>query len=157
MKNRIWTIALRALLVVPLAFAQSTSLKDFKHWSPQEGSWAEDPEAPGTYSKDVIGSAKTGNWIMYVKFNPGAWANWHWHSNPQMMYIVSGTMNYEVRPHQIMKLTPGSYVIVPARALHNGTCISKEPCTFFIENPLPNDRHMTDANGKELNQNRNQR
>jgi len=138
------------LLVLPLLFAQSTSLKQFKHWDPEEGAWMEDADAPGTYSKTVTGSAASGNWIMYVKFNPGAWANWHWHRNLQTMYVVSGTMKYEVKPNPEMTLRPGSYVIVPARALHNGTCVSKEPCTFFIENLQPNDRHMTDANGKEL-------
>ncbi|HEY3454226.1 MAG TPA: cupin domain-containing protein [Bryobacteraceae bacterium] len=110
----------------------------------------EDSDAPGTYGKDVIGTAQTGNWVMYVKFNPGAWANWHWHKNPQSIYMVSGTMNYEVKPHPMVKLTPGSYMVIPARALHNGNCLGNEPCTLFIENLLPNDKHATDANGKEL-------
>ena len=127
-----------------LKFAEPYA-QPFEHWSPNEGSWTEYPDAPGTYGKDVIGNAKTGNWVMFVKFDPGAWANWHWHSNPQTMFVVSGTMNYEVKPHPVMKLTPGSFVVVPARALHNGTCVSQEPCTFFIENHLPNDKHMTEA------------
>ena len=138
------------LLSLRLASGQATSVEKFQFWSPEKQSLTEDPDAPGTYGMDVTGNAKTGNWIMFVKFKPGAWANWHWHRNAQRMYVVSGTMNYEVKPHPVMKLTPGSYVVVPARALHNGTCISKEPCTFFIENPLPNDKHMTDASGKEL-------
>jgi quercetin dioxygenase-like cupin family protein len=138
------------LLVLPLVFAQKTSLDQFTHWDPEEGAWAEDADAPGTYGKTVMGSASSGNWIMYVKFNPGAWANWHWHRNAQTMYVVSGTMKYEVKPQPVMTLKAGSFVIVPARALHNGTCVSKEPCMFFIENPQPNDKHMTDANGKEL-------
>src|SRR5262249_44075798 len=93
-------------LVLPLLFAQSTSLKQFKHWDPEEGAWVEDADAPGTYSKTVTGSATSGNWIMYVKFNPGAWANWHWHRNLQTMYVVSGTMKYEVKPNPEMTLKP---------------------------------------------------
>ena len=79
----------------------------------------------------------------------GACVKWHWHSNPQTMYVVSGVMNYEVKPNPAVRLTAGSYLVL-GRALHNGTRISKEPCTIFIENPLPNDKHMTDENGNAL-------
>jgi quercetin dioxygenase-like cupin family protein len=66
------------------------------------------------------------------------------------MFGVAGTMEYEIRPNPKFKLGAGSYVVIPSHALHNGTCISKEPCFFFIENLLPNDKHMTDAAGKEI-------
>jgi mannose-6-phosphate isomerase-like protein (cupin superfamily) len=49
--------------------------------------------SPGTYGKTVTGSASTGNWVMYAKVNPGAWIKWHWRSNPQTLYVVSGTMD----------------------------------------------------------------
>lgn len=149
MKNRVLLLA-GILLLVPLAFAQGAGAKDSVYWNPSEGQWTEDPDALGTYSKNVTGSSSTGNWVMYVKVNPGAWINWHWHSNPQTLFVVSGTMNYEVRPRPSVKLMAGSFLVIPGRALHNGTCVSKEPCTFFINNPLPNDKHMTDANGKEI-------
>jgi len=148
MKNYLYLLTL--LIVLPIASGQSTGVKDFMRWSPEEGQWKEDPDAPGTYSKTVTGSASTGNWNVYVKVNSGARINWHWHRNSQTMYIVSGAMEYEVKPHPPMRLTLGSYVVVPAHALHNGTCVSQEPCTFFIENLLPNDKHMTDAGGNEI-------
>ena len=100
----------------------------------------------------VTGSPSTGNWVMYVKISPGAWINWHWHTNPQTLYVVNGTMDYEVKPQPSVKLTPGSYLVVPGHALHNGTCITKEPCLFFIVNDLSNDKHMTDTSGNELKQ-----
>ena len=119
------------------------------YWTPERGKWVEDPDAPGTFGNSVQGSARTGNWVVYVKVNPGASINWHWHSQSQALYGVSGTMDYEVAPHGKLKLLAGSYLVIPGRALHNGACISKEACTFFIENPLPNDKHMTDAEGRE--------
>jgi quercetin dioxygenase-like cupin family protein len=123
--------------------------QNFTFWSPEHGNWVEDPDAPGTFDKNVSGNPRTGNWVMFVKVNPGASINWHWHTHSQMIYGVSGTMTYEVKPHQPLKLLAGSYLVIPGRALHNGSCISKEPCTFFIENPRPNDKHMTDAEGRE--------
>ncbi|HKN61773.1 MAG TPA: cupin domain-containing protein [Candidatus Acidoferrales bacterium] len=147
---------LAVLVMAALVFAVAAHTKGtdaqtkFAYWTPQSAQWIEDPDARGTYGVNVSGNASTGNWVMYVKVNPGAWTNWHWHTNSQTMYVVSGTMDYEVRPQPAVKLTPGSYLVVPGHALHNGTCISKEPCTFFIENPLPNDKHMTDSNGSEL-------
>ena len=138
-----------------MALAQSGSkLSDarteFAYWTPEKGQWTEDSDAPGTYGMNVTGSTTAGNWVMYVKVNPGAWVNWHWHSNAQTMYVVSGTMDYEVRPQPSVKLTEGSYLVVPGHAPHNGTCISKEPCFFFIVNLLPNDKHMTDSSGNGL-------
>lgn len=143
-------------VISSFVFGQSATEKvtnssgDLNYWTPEKGQWIEDPDAPGTFSKKVTGSQTTGQWVMYVKVNPGAWINWHWHSNPQTIYAVSGTMDYEVRPFPKVKLTAGSYLVTPGHALHNGTCTSKEACIFFIENPLPNDKHMTDASGNEL-------
>ena len=145
---RITLIAL-GLLLARCAVAQSAK-HDFVHWNPEDGKWIEDPDAPGTYGKNVTGNASTGNWVTYVKVDPGAWINWHWHTNAQTIFAVSGTMDYTVKPQPNVKLSAGSYLVIPGHALHNGTCVSKEPCTFFIENPLPNDKHMTDANGNEL-------
>jgi len=144
------------LVISTLVFGQSAkenrtnSTPDSRYWTPEKGQWMEDSDAPGTYGMNVTGSAATGQWVMYAKVNPGAWVNWHWHSNSQTMYVVSGVMDYEVKPNPAVRLAAGSYLVVPGRALHNGTCISKEPCTFFIENPLPNDKHMTDENGNTL-------
>jgi oxalate decarboxylase/phosphoglucose isomerase-like protein (cupin superfamily) len=95
------------LIISSLVFGQSAAPEkvtsretSFTYWTPETGQWVEDPDAPGTYGKDVTGSPATGNWVMYVKINPGAWIKWHWHSNPQTIYAVSGTMDYEVRPHK---------------------------------------------------------
>jgi quercetin dioxygenase-like cupin family protein len=120
-----------------------------KQFNPEAGTWTEDPDAPHTFSKVVTGDAAHGNWIMYVKIDPGASINWHWHSNPQSMFGVGGTMEYEIEPAPKFQFGQGSFVIVPGHALHNGRCVSKEPCYFFIENLLPNDKHMTDENGFE--------
>ena len=155
--NKPASVVLGIVIISSLIFGQSAAPEKvtspettFTYWTPETGQWMEDPDAPGTYGKNVTGSAATGNWVMYVKINPGAWINWHWHSNSQTLYAVGGTMEYEVRPHKTVKLIPGSYLVVPGHALHNGTCISKEPCLFFIENLLPNDKHMTDASGNEV-------
>jgi quercetin dioxygenase-like cupin family protein len=156
MNNRVWLLA-AVFVISPLLLAQSattakapTPNTGYAYWNPEQGQWFEDPDAPGTYGKTVTGNALTGNWVMYAKVRPGAWINWHWHSNPQTLYVVSGTMDYEVKPQPSVKLTPGSYLVILGRALHNGTCVTKEACTFFIVNDQPNDKHMTDASGNEL-------
>jgi quercetin dioxygenase-like cupin family protein len=148
----------RALIAVALfvGLAQNTCDSQaaqtplgLNRFNPQAGTWTEDPDAPHTYSKRVTGEAAHGEWIVYVMIDPGAWINWHWHSNPQNMFGVSGTMEYEIKPAPKFKFGAGSFAIVPAHAVHNGQCVSKEPCYFFIENLLPNDKHMTDENGVE--------
>ena len=121
-----------------------------EQFNPAAGKWTEDPDAPHTWSQLVRGDPAHGHWIMYVKIDPGAWINWHWHSNPQSMFGVSGTMEYEIKPAPKFTFGPGSFAVIPSHALHNGQCISKEPCYFFIENLLPNDKHMTDETGAPL-------
>ena len=150
MTRAMMAVALVAGLAQSLTAQQASQAQfDMKRFDPEAGSWVEDPDAPRTYDKVVSGDPMHGHWIMYVKIDPGAWINWHWHSNPQSMFGVSGTMEYEIKPAAKFKFGAGSFVIVPGHALHNGRCISKEPCYFFIENLLPNDKHMTDENGVE--------
>ena len=56
----------------------------------------------------------------------------HWHTSAERMVLVSGELDvtYEGQPTTHMKT--GTYAYGPAKAVHNGKCISKEACVLFI-------------------------
>jgi hypothetical protein len=70
------SLVLGILIISSLSFAQGAVPQkvpgpetSFTYWTPETGQWMEDPDAPGTYGKDVIGSAATGNWVMYDRLH----------------------------------------------------------------------------------------
>ena len=62
----------------------------------------------------------------------------HWHTSPERMTLLSGAMNVNYTGQPTTKLETGMYAYGPAKAVHDGRCISDEPCVLFIafEEPL---------------------
>jgi hypothetical protein len=62
----------------------------------------------------------------------------HWHTSPERMTLLSGAMNVNYKGQPTTKLKTGMYAYGPAKAVHDGSCISEEPCVLFIafEEPL---------------------
>jgi mannose-6-phosphate isomerase-like protein (cupin superfamily) len=62
----------------------------------------------------------------------------HWHTSPERMTLLSGTLNVTYKGQSTTKLKTGMYAYGPAKAVHDGRCVSDEPCVLFIafEDPL---------------------
>jgi len=62
----------------------------------------------------------------------------HWHTSPERMTLLSGSMNVNYQGQPTTALKTGMYAYGPAKAVHSGSCISSEPCVLFIafEEPL---------------------
>ncbi len=114
---------------------RTTLNTEFVHWSPEQGHWLEDTDAPGTYGKNVTGSASEGNWVMYAKVNPGTWINWHWHRNAQTLHVVSGTMVFEVNPQPRVKLGRAPTSSFPDTRCTTGLASAKSHARFSSEPP----------------------
>jgi quercetin dioxygenase-like cupin family protein len=120
-------------------------------WDTSHSKWVDDPSVPGMSYKPVTGDPEKGRSVRYVKFEPGASIGWHWHPHPEIVYGESGTLQYRVKKTgEAIQVGSGSYGTVPDHVIHKATCISEEPCIFFVENMFPNARHMVDENGKDL-------
>ena len=54
------------------------------------------------------------------------------------MTLLSGTLHVNYTGQPTTKLETGMYAYGPAKAVHDGRCISTEPCVLFIafEDPL---------------------
>jgi len=62
----------------------------------------------------------------------------HWHTSPERMTLLSGAMDVSYKGQPTTKLKTGMYAYGPAKAVHEGRCISDVPCVLFIafEEPL---------------------
>jgi mannose-6-phosphate isomerase-like protein (cupin superfamily) len=62
----------------------------------------------------------------------------HWHTSPERMILLSGSLNVNYRGQPTTELETGMYAYGPAKAVHDARCISDEPCVLFIafEDPL---------------------
>ncbi len=58
----------------------------------------------------------------------------HVHSHPYHGIVISGTMTNPMKGEsgKPKEMDPGSYWYVPANAVHQTACISKEPCEFYM-------------------------
>lgn len=65
----------------------------------------------------------------------------HWHSSAERMVLVAGELLVEYFGHKPATLKVGSYAYGPARAPHQATCKSSEPCVLFIAFEGPVDAH----------------
>jgi quercetin dioxygenase-like cupin family protein len=76
-----------------------------------------------------------------VDFDPGYVAPWHTHPGEEIIYVLEGTIEYEVqgRPAKIYK--PGEVLIVPAETPHTaknvGTTNAAELATYIVEKGKP--------------------
>ena len=62
----------------------------------------------------------------------------HNHTSAERMVLISGEMNVNYVGQETTQLVPGSYAYGPPLAVHDGSCVSAEPCLLFIafEDPV---------------------
>jgi quercetin dioxygenase-like cupin family protein len=65
----------------------------------------------------------------------------HWHTSPERMVLVAGELLVEYFGHTPATLKAGTYAYGPAKAPHQATCKSAEPCVLFIAFEGPVDAH----------------
>ncbi len=56
----------------------------------------------------------------------------HWHTSAERMVLVSGEMDVTYKGQATTHLKTGMYAYGPAMAVHEGKCVSKEPCVLVI-------------------------
>ena len=129
----------------------SQAAEGTKYWTSDGGKWMEDPAAHGTSSLLVSGNpAKGGPSIMYVKFVPEAAMGWHWHPGAETYYGESGRLEVHILGStRILAIGKGTYAMVPANVVHRGTCVSKEPCFFYL-NEASSVKNMVDEHGNSI-------
>ena len=65
----------------------------------------------------------------------------HWHTSAERMVLVGGQLLVEYFGHKPATLEKGMYAYGPAKAPHQATCKSEDPCVLFIAFEGPVDAH----------------
>lgn len=62
----------------------------------------------------------------------------HWHTSPERMVLLSGTLKVTYDNQKTEVLKTGSYAYGPSKRAHTAFCEKGEPCILFIafENPI---------------------
>ena len=89
-----------------------------------------DPTAPG---REVI--------QVRVDFDPGYVAPWHTHPGEEMIYVIEGTLQYQIEGQPDATVKSGHVLFVPAGAIHSvkniGSGNGAELATYVVEKGKP--------------------
>lgn len=72
-----------------------------------------------------------------VEIDPGVTSAKHWHPGEELVYIIEGTIEYQVAGKPPVMLKPGEVLYIPAGAVHAAKNVGKdngaELATYFVE------------------------
>jgi quercetin dioxygenase-like cupin family protein len=76
-----------------------------------------------------------------VEFQPGYVAPRHTHPGEEIIYVVEGTLEYEIGDQPPVTVKPGDVLFVPAGTVHTarnlGSGIGAEIATYIVEKQKP--------------------
>lgn len=76
-----------------------------------------------------------------IDIAPGAVAPWHRHPGEEVIYIIEGTLEYQLEGHQPVTLEAGQVLFVPAGVAHmarnRGSTNGAELATYIVEKGKP--------------------
>lgn len=76
-----------------------------------------------------------------VDFNPGVFAPMHTHPGEEIIYVLKGELEYEVKGQRPVVLRPGDVLFVPAGAPHSARNVGRgeasELATYVLEKGKP--------------------
>jgi quercetin dioxygenase-like cupin family protein len=76
-----------------------------------------------------------------VDFDPGYVAPKRWHPGEEIIYVLEGTLEYEIEGQPPVTVKAGDVLFVPARAIHSaknvGSGNGAELATYVVEKGLP--------------------
>ncbi len=78
---------------------------------------------------------------MRVDFDPGYVAPRHTHPGEEVIYVIEGTLEYQIEGQPTRTVKPGDVLFVPAGAIHSvrniGTGNGAELATYVVEKGKP--------------------
>ena len=76
-----------------------------------------------------------------IDIAPGAVANWHRHPGEEVIYVIEGTLEYQLEGKRPATLRAGEVLFVPAGVAHKarnpGTANGAELATYIVEKGKP--------------------
>ena len=76
-----------------------------------------------------------------VEFAPGVGFGKHWHPGEEIVYVLEGSLEYQVEGKPPVTLQAGDVLFVPARTIHAARNVGKVPgaelATYVVEKGKP--------------------
>ncbi|WP_394851121.1 cupin domain-containing protein [Pendulispora rubella] len=99
---------------------------------------------PGCEGWVTRGDPKTGAAETLFRFKAGTPFDRHWHTSPEHVVGVSGTMIWNVEGSGAHQVGAGDYLYYPSRAIHWGQCAAGADCVFFVYDDKAYDIHAAE-------------
>ncbi len=96
------------------------------------------------------GDLTNGPSVLLAKTTPACVIPWHWHTPNETVYLVSGTLELQMRGEKPAFAHRGDFAWMPSHQAHQARCTGPAPCTFFIESDAAFDIHYVDQGGNEI-------
>lgn len=87
------------------------------------------------------GDPAKGNFDILFKIPANFEVPKHWHTSPERMVLLSGTLEVTYDGEETKVLETGDYAYGPAKKPHTAKCGDNGPCTLFIAFEEPLDAH----------------
>jgi quercetin dioxygenase-like cupin family protein len=76
-----------------------------------------------------------------VELDPGVASPRHWHPGEEIIYVLEGSLEYEVEGQPTVTLKPGDVLFIPAGTIHAAKAIGSgkgvELATYIVEKGKP--------------------
>jgi len=76
-----------------------------------------------------------------VDFDPGVAFGKHWHPGEEIVYVLEGTLEYQVEGRLPITLNPGDVLFIPARTIHAARNVGRdsgaELATYIVDKGKP--------------------
>jgi quercetin dioxygenase-like cupin family protein len=76
-----------------------------------------------------------------VEFDPGVTFGKHWHPGEEIVYVLEGSLEYQVDGKQPVTLEAGEVLFIPARTIHAAKNVGRvngaELATYIVEKGKP--------------------
>ena len=110
----------------------------------RDAPWA--PPKPKEFPAGAMGALvavdpQTGASVGYGKFPAGAALPSHWHSFTEYTVLLSGKATFTVEGKST-ELSPGDYIVIPARSHHKLTCGPGAECVLITRRAGATDYHF---------------
>ncbi|MGW9208958.1 cupin domain-containing protein [Embleya sp. NPDC055664] len=92
----------------------------------------------------LTGDPKTGPSEAMFTLEAGTRFAPHWHTSPEHVVGVSGTVLWNVEGHKRYRVGAGDFLSYPSKAVHWGQCAPGADCVYYVYDELPYDFHPAD-------------
>ena len=76
-----------------------------------------------------------------VELGPGVLAGKHWHPGEEIVYVLEGSLEYELQGRPPVTLKAGEVLFIPARAVHSARNVGRgngaELATYVVQKGKP--------------------